>query len=137
LVLLVGKDDGGRYAFCAIDQHAAVLAEVWLIHSPDAAPGAKMELRVLENQFALEAAKDLVDSIRQEAESRKMEPADLICDFTGLNKNVSAAVVLAGAGPGQRLQYVEPRAFLEDGTPDSAAGARTVEVEVHYDLTPD
>ena len=154
LVLLVSKGPAGLSGcICAVDYHKSMLTHVWLVHSADegsvenagkieehcrglglAAGAVKVNRRVIENVFSIEMAKAHIDFVRQEAHGYGIRDRDLICDFTGMNKPVSAGVVLACVRPEHRLQYMEPLGFLEGGAPDPAAGSVPVEVDVRYDV---
>ena len=149
LVLLVSRGEGVHSGICAIDYHRPELTHVWLLHSSDpgsiegrekierhcseVAPAVKVEARLIHNIFSIEGVKALVESIRREAKGKGICDADFICDFTGMNKPVSAGVVLACIRPENRLQYMEPTQFLADGKPDSRVPSHPVEVLLSYD----
>ena len=149
LVLLVSRGKGVMSAIYAVDYHRETLLHLWLIHSSDGgslegvaqirrhcrecAQQIDIRTRQIDNVFSVEMARALVDFIRQEAYSFGIVDQDFICDFTGMNKPVSAGVVLACLRPEHRLQYMESRGFLPDGGPDPLAGARPVEVELNLD----
>jgi hypothetical protein len=99
-----------------------------------AAAVVKVSRRLIENVFSIEMTKAHIDFVRREAHGYGIEDRDLICDFTGMTKPVSAGVVLACVRPEQRLQYMEPLGFLKGGAPDPAAGSVPVEVDVRYDV---
>jgi len=150
LVLLVSREERIHSGIYAVDYHRPTLTHVWLIHSSDAgskegvkkitqhcaevAPAIIVEPRPLSNVFSVEMSKALVESIRKEAHGVGIKDSDFICDFTGMPKPVSAGVVLACIRPGHRLQYMEPKAVVEGGSPDQSAGSRPVEVDVNYDV---
>ena len=134
LFFLISRGADGPYANYAIDYHRSALAHLWLLHSSDAGslqnlefvrshcretvPHVKLSVRQEDDMFSITTAKAHVDFVRQEAHAIGIKDEDLICDFTGMTKPVSAGVVLACIRPDHRLQYMEPNGFLADGRPD-------------------
>jgi len=151
LVLLVSSSPSGL-AGCldGVAHHQSVLKHLWLIHSSDADSIANVEKieeycrslgllvktskRLLDDLFSIEMTKAHIEFVREEAHSYGIEDRDLIYDFTGMTKPASAGVVLACIRPEHRLQYMEPRGFREDGSPDPKAGSVPVEVDIRYDV---
>jgi len=63
---------------------------------------------------------------------------DNVClDYTGGTKAFTAAMTLAGAIPGRRLQYVAPVERDENGRPAEGTVFRVVEVDLRYEMKPD
>ena len=63
---------------------------------------------------------------------------DIMCDFTGMTKHMSAGMIFACAPKEARLQYMHPKGFLADGRADPDAGpSEPVEVEIAYQLEED
>ena len=150
LLLLVSRSPGFHSALSAVDYHGRTLSHVWLVHSSDpgsvagaaevrrhcseVAPSVVVIDRPIASMFSIEMAKALVEGVRGEAHASGITDEDFICDFTGMNKPVSAGVVLACIRPGHRLQYMEPDAVLPSGEPDQQAGSHPTEVDVNYDV---
>lgn len=148
LMLLIGRREGDRQAAWAIRHHRDRLSHLWLIHSSDSEEtaqlvraqaeknisGIRVRLLLLDNLGSVELAKDLVEQVRTEAQLAGLGWDDLICDFTGMTKPVSAGVVLANAHPGARMQYLEPTKNLADGRPDPDSPSRPIEVRLPYEL---
>ena len=147
LMLLVSRGDGVRQATWAIQHHRTRLTHLWLIHSSDSEEVAKslrtqteqdlpaitVRLMQLPNLGSVELAKQLVEQVQTEAKLAGLDWDDLICDFTGMTKPVSAGVVLANVGPHARLQYMEPTKTLPDGRPDPEAPSKPVGIRLNYD----
>lgn len=145
LVLLVSRGAGVSAGLSAVRYHRETLQHLWLIHSSDAGSvdgaariasttNATAHWKPLGDVFSIEMTKALVEGIRHEAHRLGVLDEDLICDFTGMTKPVSAGVVLACLLPEHRLQYMEPTGYLSDGRPDPGAGSRPVEIDVAYEI---
>jgi hypothetical protein len=150
LVLLVSRKEFVRSGEYAVDYHRRVLEHLWLVHSADlgsvncaaeiekrcraVAPTVEVHKELLGNVFVIEITKTLIEAIRNQAHRLGIEDQDFICDFTGMNKPVSAGVVLACVQREHRLQYMEPNRVREDGSPDQEAGSHPIEVDISYEI---
>lgn len=148
LVVLVSKPPGGASAMDAALQNG-VLEHFWLLHSADTKPdalwiaaelakaGSKAKPHYCEilDVWSIIEAKDIVDHVRRTAKREYgLADKDLICDFTGMTKHVSAGMIFAGAPMEARLQYMHPKNFLANGHADQAAGSTPLEVQIAYQV---
>lgn len=62
--------------------------------------------------------------------------SDVIADYTGGTKSITAGMVLACASPDRRLQFMKPNRYREDGTADHPAGSRPYLVDIRYSVRP-
>jgi hypothetical protein len=71
------------------------------------------------------------EAYRRARKRHGLEAGEVIADFTGGTKAMTAGMVLACVGKGRRLEYMKPRKYKPDGRADAEAGseARLVEVE--------
>lgn len=145
LLLLVSRGPGISAGISAVKYHGDALQHLWLIHSSDRSSvegaaliasktSATSYMKPIGDVFSIEMTKALVDTIRQQAHRLGLGDEDLICDFTGMTKPVSAGVVLACLLPRYRLEYMEPLGYLSDGRPDPDTGSRPIEVEIGYEI---
>jgi len=61
---------------------------------------------------------------------------DVIADYTGGTKSMTAGTVLACASPDRRLQFMKPGKYREDGTADHQAGSNPYLVDIRYSVRP-
>jgi hypothetical protein len=152
LIALVSKKPGCASALDAARYHAehGVLQFLWLLTSTDAEADAewvKLELLRhhpgvttyppirLANVYSIEEAKDEVEKIRKRMRREGVEDNDIICDFTGMTKHMSAGMIFACAPKEARLQYMHPAKFLPDGRADPEGGpSQPVEVQIAYQV---
>ena len=150
LILLVSIGPGSSSALQAAEYHGkrGELTDIWLISSKQGESNIKeiseklkaqfptlknVHDKYLPNIFDVEAAKSLVEEIRKDAINRfKIPEARLMCDFTGMNTQVSAGMVLACASSAAKLQFQRPNQIDNDGRAVPAAGSSPVAVELAY-----
>ncbi|HUW12609.1 MAG TPA: hypothetical protein VM537_22975, partial [Anaerolineae bacterium] len=63
-----------------------------------------------------------------------LKTGQVIADFTGGTKAMTAGMVLACVGEGRPLEYMKPRKYKADGRADAAAGSEARLVEVDFFL---
>lgn len=73
---------------------------------------------------------ELVDGIYQEAKVYNMEDSQIITDYTGATKSMTAGVILACTNPERRLQYISQSQKNQNGE------NLLIEVEISYKLKP-
>jgi CRISPR-associated protein (Cas_Cas02710) len=73
---------------------------------------------------------ELVDGIYQEANAYNMEDLQIITDYTGATKSMTAGVILACTNPERRLQYISQSQRNKNGS------NLLIEVEISYKLKP-
>ena len=56
-----------------------------------------------------------VEKIRRQMLRQEIKDNDIVCDFTGLTKHMSAGMIFACAPKEARLQYMHPKRFLANG----------------------
>lgn len=149
LVVFVSMPPGSSSAVEAALYHGDkdVLRELWMITSEQAAGEAKRVGEVVKarypsvtvnpavcvgDAYSIENAKDEVEKIRKVCLRKYRDPAEVMCDFTGFTKSMSAGMILACAPRQARLQYMHPNEIFPDGRANSAAGSHPVEVELAY-----
>lgn len=152
LVAFVSMKAGRNSAVDAALYHAGegVLEHLWLLTSADALAdagwvGEQVLLKhprvtvhpavCVADIYSIPDAKDEVEKIRRQTMRKGMAESDIMCDFTGMTKHMSAGMIFACAPREARLQYMHAAKFLADGRADPAGGpSRPVEVEIAYEL---
>jgi hypothetical protein len=155
LVVFVSMKAGRSSARDAAFYHAAdgVLQHLWLLTSVAAEadsdwvraevirnyPAVKVYPSVyLSDMYSIVEAKEEVEKIRKRMLRQGLEANDIMCDFTGMTKHMSAGMIFACAPKEARLQYMHPRRFLDDGRADPEAGpSEPIEVEIAYQVEED
>jgi hypothetical protein len=151
LIVFVSKGEGSSSALEAALYHARedVLRELWMITSAEAEEEAKRVGEAVRSRFpavtipppvrvadiySIPDAKAEVEKIRTICLRKYKREADVMCDFTGFTKSMSAGMILACAPKSARLQYMHPNEFLPNGRANTAAGSHPVEVEIAYSI---
>lgn len=155
LIVFVSKGPGSASARDAAFYHAEKgdLRELWLITSTEAGSDAdRVATEVLSrfpslvvhptifvsDIYSLEEAKGEVENLRKKSLRAYESEREVMCDFTGLTKHMSAGMILACAPRDARLQYMHPKRFLPDGRADPEAGpSEPVEIHIAYQLNED
>jgi hypothetical protein len=74
----------------------------------------------------------IVEAIYQDAkENHDLDDSDIIADYTGGTKSMTAGLVLACASPDRRLQYV-----LSDYIDNKPVNPKVMEIKLSYSLKP-
>ncbi|NCO65281.1 MAG: hypothetical protein COW32_09935 [Candidatus Aquicultor secundus] len=60
---------------------------------------------------------------------------DMIADYTGGTKSMTAGLILACARPSRKLQVLKPKEYKEDGTAVREAGSDPKSVDIRFNLT--
>jgi hypothetical protein len=76
----------------------------------------------------------VIEHIYAVAKRLDFEQKDLVADFTGGTKMMSAGMVLACVPEDRDLEYMQPRRFLESGRADPIAGADPKLVDLSFFL---
>ena len=155
LVVFVSMKAGRSSARDAALYHAGegVLQHLWLLTSVDAQADAEWvrgevtrawrDVEVhptvcLSDIYSIVEAKEEVEKIRKQMLRKRLAENDIMCDFTGMTKHMSAGMIFACAPKESRLQYMHPKRFLPDGRADPDAGpSEPVEVEIAYQVEVD
>lgn len=96
------------------------------------------KLRVSLKVLAIEDINDpnatfkLVNEIYGEACQGEIEPENIIADYTGGTKSMTAGLILACASPQRRLQFMRPQLYTSDGRVDSSLPSVATEVSVSF-----
>jgi len=153
LIVLVSVGPPPTAAEEAIRAHLERLEYCWLIVGPGEGEGSPQEnakriireysqykgrqihfkQEELNNPDNPEAVYYLVQRIYTEARDYGLSEADLIADYTGGTKSMTAGMVLACATREDRdMQYMKPRALTSDGRADPSQGADPVLVDLKF-----
>lgn len=62
------------------------------------------------------------------------DDSDIIADYTGGTKSMTAGLVLACAIPSRELQVLKPKTYKDDGTADREAGSDPRSVDIRFKL---
>jgi hypothetical protein len=62
------------------------------------------------------------------------DDSDVVADYTGGTKSMTAGLVLACALPSRELQVLKPRKYKDDGTADRTAGSDPRSVDIRFKL---
>jgi len=149
LVVMVSKGIGESSARDAVLAHSDRLEHLRLVttnEGKDCAAGVEeyarkvcarlkdVQTKLLSDIKSIPEAKKLVSSIRAEL-LKQVSEDELVCDFTGLNKQASAGMVLACAQKGPRLEYMVAPQQTSDLRADPSGGHSTpMEVEIAYQV---
>ena len=76
----------------------------------------------------------LVNQIYEEAATEAIEASNLIADYTGGTKSMTAGIVLACANPERRLEFMKPDGYTEDGRADLSKDAIATDVQINFQL---
>jgi hypothetical protein len=121
--LLAGPGEGEQSS----QRNAGRLAEVY------AAKGITTEIWPLNDADDTEEVYRAVKLIYQLAQSKyKLPREEIIADYTGGTKSMTAGMVLAVIEQGGQLQYMKPNKYEVDGRADRAAGSRPQLVLVNF-----
>jgi hypothetical protein len=78
----------------------------------------------------------LVNQIYTEADRLGIEDSDLIADYTGGTKSMTAGIILACTSPERRLQFLRPGGYTAEGRADTTKSSLATEVEIAFKLKP-
>jgi hypothetical protein len=137
-------------AFEAAQYHRGTLKHLWLITSYSGEETAKWihgqaeswgviahPPIVLADTCEIDIIRLKVEEARREAiEGYKIAEADIICDFTGMTKPVTAGMILACAPRGRRLQYLQGQ-YDANGKLMPDAPSIPIEIEIEYEIEPE
>jgi len=76
----------------------------------------------------------LVNQIYEEAAREAIEASNLIADYTGGTKSMTAGVVLACANPERHLEFMKPDGYTEEGRADLSKDAIATDVKINFQL---
>lgn len=142
-------------AAAAIEYHLPALEHCWLITSTESqsAPEppfqsawknasqlktqyqnrVRMHIKVIDPEDP-QSIFHSVEQVYQEAKSFGLTSKDIVADFTGGTKMMTAGMVLACTPEERDVQYMKPLAFLSDGQADRAAGSEPRWVDLNFFL---
>lgn len=134
-------------AYEAAVYHLPDLKHLWLITSLSGKPTADWvreqlsargvvvhEPVVIDNTWHVDAIKLKIEEARREAvEAFNVPEKEVICDFTGMQKPVTAGMILACAPKGRRMQYLHGK-YDENGKLIPDAQSTPIEIEIEYQL---
>lgn len=154
--LIVFSSPGSRTTAAenAIKAHLGNLQHCWIIDGPDI-PGAKptsrenadqiiqtyralkptvaFYIKELDDEHNPERAFHLVQAIYHEALAHGLAEHDIVADYTGGTKSMTAGMVLAcSASEDRNAQYMKPRQVEPTGVATPAAGAVPVLVDPRF-----
>ena len=61
-----------------------------------------------------------------------LQPEEIIADYTGGTKSLTAGMVLGALSTGIKLQYLKPNEYLPDGRTDRKAGSSPRQVNINF-----
>lgn len=96
----------------------------------------KISLKVLPEETIHDpnATFKLVNQIYTQASEEQLEPEQIIADYTGGTKSMTAGLILACASPQRRLQFMLPKAYTMGGQADAAQPSVATEVSVAFQI---
>ena len=95
--------------------------------------GVEVEVWPLEDADNIEEVFRAVKTIYEVARNKvNLSPDDIILDYTGGTKSMTAGLILAALEQGSRLQYMKPNRYETDGRADRAAGSNPRLVQVNF-----
>lgn len=77
---------------------------------------------------------NLTNKIYQQAAAAGLEPGDIIADYTGGTKSMTAGTILTCASPEKRLQFMRPGGYTADGRAYASLPSAATEVRVEFQL---
>lgn len=137
----------------AIDYHLGQggLSNCWLIVGPGddsemsspsnakrirkdlVAQGIQVDSWVLRDVDDIKRVFEIVPAIVQEARLKyDLQPDEIIADYTGGTKSLTAGMVLGAIATGIKLQYLKPNEYLPDGRTDRKAGSSPRQVNITF-----
>lgn len=97
------------------------------------AKGIEVEVWPLADADNIEEAYYAVKIVYEVAQNKcKLSKEEIIADYTGGTKSMTAGMVLATLEQGGRLQYMKPNKYEADGRADRAAGSSPRMVQVDF-----
>ncbi len=78
----------------------------------------------------------LVNKIFEEAAKEEIAESDIIADYTGGTKSMTAGLILACTSPNRKLQFMKPGAYLSDGRADTSVDSVATEIQIDFKLKP-
>ena len=74
------------------------------------------------------------EAYRRARKHHELRRKQIIADFTGGTKSMTAGMVLACAAPDRHLEYMKPRKYMPDGQADRKAGSEARSVDIDFFL---
>ena len=143
--IICGGQKSQDHARSIIDQMQGQIAvindndnatEFWLTHAHD----PERQLQIYFKKLEPEATDDpnetfkLVNQIYEEAAQASIEPSDVIADYTGGTKSMTAGIVLACANPERRIEFMKPGGYTPDGRADITQTSIATDVKLNFQL---
>jgi hypothetical protein len=149
----ISAEQAIRYHYKGLsDEHSeVVLEQCWMLTGGNASYEAAQKLisKLVGSNFSNEIFKvvrmsgddadnpakvyETVEGIFQSL-PEGFDDSDVIADYTGGTKSMTAGLVLACAIPSRELQVLKPRKYKDDGTADRAAGSDPRSVDIRFKL---
>ena len=83
-----------------------------------------------------EAVYRSISDIYAEAVDRDLQEDEIIGDYTGGTKSMTAGMILACAAPLRHLQFMKPRRSTPDGRAEPGTESDPVAVDIRFQLIP-
>ncbi len=77
---------------------------------------------------------EIVEGIFKSSVDEDIYESDIITDYTGGTKSMTAGVVMSCALPSRDLQVLKPKKYKDDGTADRNAGSEPMFVDIHFKI---
>lgn len=154
VVVTASLGPGASAVVRVVDHHRTTLERLYVLRTADEAGEAAMSAlrtmlrdagwpldRLRERPVTADATDDpgvaYAELLRivDDAERDGYEPRDIVFDYTGGTKAFTAAMTLAGAPDGRRLEYVAPRERDASGKPASGAELQVIEVDLSFKVS--
>lgn len=75
-----------------------------------------------------------IDDVYRQASHEGLAEDEVMADYTGGTKSMTAGMVLACTSPRRHLQFMKPRLYKSDGRADSDAGSDPVAIDTRFEL---
>ena len=149
----ISAEQAIRYHYKGLsDEHPdAVLKQCWMLTGGEASFNAAQKLisKLVSSYFSNDIFKvvrmsgddadnpakvyETVEGIFQSL-PEGFDDSDVIADYTGGTKSMTAGLVLACALPSRELQVLKPRKYKDDGTADRSVGSDPRSVDISFKL---
>ncbi|MBI3635416.1 MAG: hypothetical protein HY216_04225 [Candidatus Rokubacteria bacterium] len=75
-----------------------------------------------------------INDVYLETSRRGVAEDDIMADYTGGTKSMTAGMVLACTSPKRHLQFMKPRRYTSEGLADHSAGSDPVAIDIRFEL---
>jgi hypothetical protein len=77
-----------------------------------------------------------INRIYEEAKQVGLEEEEIIGDYTGGTKSMTAGMVLACVSPRRHLQFMKPQRYTADGRAEPGVSSDPVAIDIRFELVP-